>query len=333
MLVNQSRSLAASRFLSLDVLGLSCADLVDWIHQRLADNFLAVESPQARVDDFGLALWLSDDRPIPGSAFDGSDDDSCDFAEGYELELASACSSFDRETSPVTLAGDDDLQEDSEFCELIVDWQSDGTPAVRVAQPRLMPSIDFVQSQRQYREILRRAAGDDSAETWIRQAWFDVRSCVSAINWRYWSLRTFGNALVKAQADFFRDGHVRGLSSARRVTRDMLAGDLGWDASVVGRSAKSKWIRTPWGEPIAVEKLLDGRSGELSLIVECLYLLLSEEDVRFPWSDEVLAEMVWQRIGIRVARRTIAKIRQDHGIGSTRQRRQTMVCRHLGAKA
>ncbi len=323
MLHSNSRSSLASRFCSLSVLSYSCSDFVSWFHKQIADNIVAVEAPPvARGNDIGMELWLSDDREVQDAVLDNGDVEAHRFVYGYELDLIEAREVSTHVPRP-ELDGEDHPQSPPEFAELIVEWQSDGTPIARVAGPPLLPSIDWNQSRRQFRELMALSMGDAQAATWVKRAFSEAKTCELAANWRYSALAKFLRAMVTRQSNFFRQGHLHGLKAACRLTREMLATDLNWSASVVGRAAKGKTLVTPWNETVPVEKLLDGgRSQEATAIVEGLTLILRDEDVRSPRSDDFLAATLFERFRFQLARRTVAKIRRDSGIPSAHARRR-----------
>lgn len=320
---SQSLRSQAARFFNVDVLRLSYDQFVEWVRERLASSSVAVEVPTATADEFGLELWLADDQPVPDAHLNDDDDDDDEtgrYVYEYELDLTSSeplVSTLSRLDEPAV----NPLPLVPNFCELLVDWKSDGTPVVRISQPPLLPRIDLFQSRKIFQEVQQVAQADEAAVLWAKKDFWNVRACVEAMSRRYSSLKKFGQALVSAQPEYFRHGHECGLGARRSLTRQALARVLGWESSVVCSAARAKWIRTPWGECLPVEKLLDGRGGERELVIECIKLIIQGEDVQRPLSDDVIGDLVHERTGIREARRTIAKRRQEAGYGSTRERR------------
>jgi len=152
-----------------------------------------------------------------------------------------------------------------------------------------------------------------------RQAaqWF-----VEAIKQRRHTLQTVVETVVRLQHDFFDDGRaaLRPLN-LRQISEVLLVHE-----STISRAINGKYVDTPHGVfplkhffPPGVRDA-DGGLVATAAVKAALRRLIDEEDRRQPMSDLALA-VALQRLGFPVARRTVAKYRDDCAI-PPRHRRQ-----------
>ena len=131
------------------------------------------------------------------------------------------------------------------------------------------------------------------------------------------------NAIIERQKGFFLMGadHLRPM-----VLRD-IAEDISMDISTISRVTNNKYAQTDWGtfelryffsEGIESD---DGESISTRRIKERLQKIIEGEDKKRPISDEILSKML-QGEGFPVARRTVAKYREQLKIPVARLRRE-----------
>ena len=129
-------------------------------------------------------------------------------------------------------------------------------------------------------------------------------------------------SIVKKQRDFLDWGvaHLKPL-----VLRDV-AEDIGMHESTVSRVVSNKWMATPRGlVPMRFffHSAISSSAGDdvSSLAVKGkIRALIEAEDLTHPLSDARLSELL-SREGIRIARRTVAKYREELRIPSSSLRR------------
>jgi RNA polymerase sigma-54 factor len=133
------------------------------------------------------------------------------------------------------------------------------------------------------------------------------------------------DAIVRRQREFLEFGlsHLRPL-----VLRD-IADDIGMHESTISRVVANKFIATPRGVfPLkfffhsAISHAVDGDISSV-VVKERIKELIASEEPRRPLSDARVARQL-NRLGIRIARRTVAKYREELGIPSSEQRRRTL---------
>lgn len=145
---------------------------------------------------------------------------------------------------------------------------------------------------------------------------------IEALAQRRQSLTAVMRAIIKLQEPFFREGDETAL---RPMKLEDVADITGLDISTVSRVCRSKTVRTPYGTYSLRWFFTSGthkEGEELSVrhILSALKELVNKEDKRHPYSDEYLTAEL-QRQGYDVARRTIAKYREQLGIPNSRMRR------------
>jgi RNA polymerase sigma-54 factor len=154
----------------------------------------------------------------------------------------------------------------------------------------------------------------------LRSATWFIRS----IEQRKRTIYKVGKSIVKFQKEFLEHGvsHLKPL-----VLRDV-ADDISMHESTVSRVTTNKYIHTPQGVfelKFFFHSGLESSSGQdvSSIAVkEQIKHLIMEEDGSRPLSDQAI-EKILQKEGITIARRTIAKYREELSIPSSIQRKCT----------
>jgi RNA polymerase sigma-54 factor len=133
-----------------------------------------------------------------------------------------------------------------------------------------------------------------------------------------------GKAIVAFQSDFFD----RGVESLQPMTLKIVADAIGVHESTVSRVTTGKFMQTPLGVfelKYFFSSAIATTGGKTSVASESvrqmIRRLLKTEDERKPFSDEDLVALLRQE-GVEVARRTVAKYREELGIPSSSQRRK-----------
>lgn len=120
-----------------------------------------------------------------------------------------------------------------------------------------------------------------------------------------------------------------GIPQLRPLVLRNIADDIGMHESTISRVVANKYIATPRGVfPLkfffhsAISHAVD---GDISSVVvrERIKGLIGQEDPQHPLSDARLARQL-NRVGIRIARRTVAKYREELGLPSSEQRRKAL---------
>lgn len=162
------------------------------------------------------------------------------------------------------------------------------------------------------------------AVTFIRAKIDAAKWFIDAIRQRQHTLLTTMSAIVEFQKDYFEQGDERHL---RPMILKDIADRVGLDISTVSRVANSKYVETPYGTFLLKYFFSEGlqtESGEEASSREIKKILndaISGEDKRKPLPDEKLMEIL-NKMGYNIARRTVAKYREQLNIPVARLRKE-----------
>ena len=187
--------------------------------------------------------------------------------------------------------------------------------------PRLRVSNDFMQ-------MLGEQAASDNADSrnaaqFLRQKIESAREFINAIQQREHTLLTTMQAIIDLQRPFFLDGDD---SLLRPLILKDVAEVTGFDISTISRATISKYVQTNFGifplryffsDGIAKD---EGEEVSIKEVHNLLKQLVDNEDKTAPLTDEQLMGALAEH-GFRIARRTIAKYREQLNIPIARMRR------------
>jgi RNA polymerase sigma-54 factor len=162
------------------------------------------------------------------------------------------------------------------------------------------------------------------AVMFVKQKIDSARWFIEAIKQRQQTLLTTMMAIVDFQHDFFTEGDDTYLKPM--ILKD-IADLTGYDISTISRVSNSKYIQTEFGIfPVKYffsESMTNDSGEEVSTreIKKILQDCIENEDKRKPWNDEALVEVLKTK-GYLVARRTVAKYREQLNIPVARMRRE-----------
>ena len=211
--------------------------------------------------------------------------------------------------------------------DFIVDTQDDGTVTFSLNSgdvPRLEVSQSFADLLRQYqanRDGLSRQMKE--ALLYTKQKVDAAQSFIDAIQTRRRTLTLTMKAILQLQHRFFEEGDE---SLLRPMILKDVAERTGLDLSTISRVSNSKYVQTRWGTfPMKFffsDGYVTGTGEELSTreIKAALRDIIEGEDKRHPLSDEALSALLAKR-GFPIARRTVAKYREQLGLPVARLRK------------
>ena len=182
-----------------------------------------------------------------------------------------------------------------------------------------------------YRDMLRdydRGAKKDrrqkEAVLFIKQKIDAAKWFIDAIKQRQHTLLSTMTAIMNHQHDFFLTGDETTLKPM--ILKD-IAEKTGLDISTVSRVANSKFVQTEFGtyrlKFFFSESLTTDTGEEVSTreVKKILSDLIENENKKKPLSDERLTELLQER-GYNIARRTVAKYREQLNIPVARLRKE-----------
>lgn len=160
--------------------------------------------------------------------------------------------------------------------------------------------------------------------TFVKQKLDAAKWFIDAIRQRQNTLLRTMEAIIKYQHDFFLEGDE---SELRPMILKDIAEEIGMDISTVSRVANSKAVQTEFGiyplkyffsEGIATDSGEDASSREVKHILK---EIIDNENKRKPLSDEKIEKMLNDK-GYNIARRTVAKYREQLNIPVARLRKE-----------
>jgi len=182
-----------------------------------------------------------------------------------------------------------------------------------------------------YREMMRAYDRSDKKNKQHREALLFIKQKLDAAKWfidaikqRQHTLLHTMQAIMALQQEFFLTGDDTTLKPM--ILKDV-AQLTGLDISTVSRVANSKFVQTEFGTyklKYFFSEALQTESGEEVSTREVKSILtdiISSEDKRRPWSDEKLTDMLQEK-GYNIARRTVAKYREQLNIPVARLRKE-----------
>jgi len=201
----------------------------------------------------------------------------------------------------------------------------DGKPVM--SMPRF--NVPELRVNKRYADILMDSASKSTREskeavTFVKQKLDSAKWFIEAIKQRQRTLQNTMNAIIEFQYDFFIDGDETKL---KPMVLKNIAERTGLDISTISRVVSSKYIQTHFGiYPLKYffsEGLLNESGEEVSTreIKKILSESIEAEDKTKPLTDEELVNVLTGK-GYKVARRTVAKYRENLNIPIARLRKE-----------
>jgi RNA polymerase sigma-54 factor len=196
--------------------------------------------------------------------------------------------------------------------EYVIQLNEDGLPKLRISAA--------------YRRMLRGGNGaiGQEAANYLKDKMRSAVWLIKSLDQRQRTIYKVADSIVRHQRGFLDKGieHLRPL-----VLRDV-ANDIGMHESTVSRVVSNKYIHTPRGLfPMkyffhsGIDSADGGDISSLSIKNKIAHLI-ADEDARRPQSDARIMQRL-RAEGIQIARRTVAKYREELRIPSSSQRKQS----------
>ena len=190
--------------------------------------------------------------------------------------------------------------------------------------PDLHVSREYNNMLKGYKQSKDRTKSQKDAVLFIKQKLDAAKWFIDAIKQRQQTLYITMNAIMDYQREYFLSGDERNLKPM--ILKD-IADAINMDVSTVSRVANSKYVDTPYGTRLIKEyfsesmKNVEGEDVSTKEIKKILENVISEENKKKPLTDDKLANLLKEK-GYPIARRTVAKYREQLGIPVARLRKQ-----------
>jgi RNA polymerase sigma-54 factor len=167
----------------------------------------------------------------------------------------------------------------------------------------------------EYKELLAGRGENEELLLYLREKVRGARFFMRSLEQRQQTLLAIGNQIVSRQEEFFRHGP----SALKPLIMAQVGDAVGVHVTTVSRAVSGKYMETPRGlfelryffTPGYQNN--DGSSVSNETVKAAIREMVAGESARFPMSDQEIVEALQDR-GLKVARRTIAKYREQLGI-------------------
>ncbi|CAM3534376.1 RNA polymerase factor sigma-54 [Zobellia roscoffensis] len=210
-----------------------------------------------------------------------------------------------------------------DFSIRIVDGELELTLNGRNA-PELHVSREYNNMLKGYKDAKKKSKSQKDTVLFIKQKLDAAKWFIDAIRQRQQTLFITMNSIMHYQSEYFLTGDERNL---RPMILKDIADEIEMDVSTVSRVANSKYVDTPYGTKLIKEffsesmKNDQGEDVSTKEIKKILETVIGEESKKKPLTDDKLAAILKEK-GYPIARRTVAKYREQLDIPVARLRKQ-----------
>ena len=206
---------------------------------------------------------------------------------------------------------------ETEDGELTVSMNSRNVPDLRVSRT-------YIEMLEEYSNSKNKTRSDKETIAFVKQKLDSARWFIDAIKQRQDTLLLTMEAILGYQREYFLTGDERKL---RPMILKDIADITGLDISTISRVANSKYIQTEYGilslKSFFSESMTTDSGEEVSTreIKQYLQECIDNENKRKPLTDEKLTQLLCDK-GYNIARRTVAKYREQLNIPVARLRKE-----------
>ncbi len=191
--------------------------------------------------------------------------------------------------------------------------------------PELKVSKEYSEMMQGYKESKEKPSkSQKDALMFVKQKLDSAKWFIDAIKQRQHTLITTMEAIINHQKDYFLEGDETLI--APMILKD-IAEEVDLDISTISRVVNSKYVQTPYGtfllKTFFSESLSTDSGEEVSSreVKKILQDAIEDEDKRKPLTDEKLSKLLNDK-GYNIARRTVAKYREQLNIPVARMRKE-----------
>ncbi len=174
-----------------------------------------------------------------------------------------------------------------------------------------------------YKELITKGTLSPKEKEYVRNQMRAGKFLINSIDQRQNTIERITRKILAKQEDFF----IQGSSKLHPMTMAEVAEEIEVHETTVSRAIANKYLRTPHGlfafkyffTPGYSGK--DGDSVSNTSVKEIIGSIVEQEDPKKPLSDRKIVDLLAEK-DIKLARRTVAKYREELGIAPTNLRRQ-----------
>lgn len=174
-----------------------------------------------------------------------------------------------------------------------------------------------------YKDLLAKGSLSKKEKHYLLEQIRSGKFLISSIEQRQQTIERITQEILKVQKAFFE----KGVSKLRPLTMSTIADIVGVHETTISRAIANKYIRTPHGVfPFKYFftpgfKAANGESVSNKSIKDSIAQIIDQENPAKPFSDQKIVNKLKER-DIEIARRTVAKYREELGILPTNLRRR-----------
>ena len=164
-----------------------------------------------------------------------------------------------------------------------------------------------------------------AAALFLKQKIEAAKGFISAVEQREMTMLSTMRAIVSLQKEYFLNGGDE--AYLKPMILEDIAKITGYDISTTSRVCNSKYVQTPWSiTPLKYYfsdgvVMADGTTQSVYELYRVIQELIAGEDKTSPLTDQILQERLVEQ-GYNVARRTVAKYREQLNIPVARLRKE-----------
>ena len=174
-----------------------------------------------------------------------------------------------------------------------------------------------------YAEGIKESEYSGKAKSFVREKMDSANWFIEAVKQRRITMVSVMRAIIKYQPEWFSGD----MDHLRPLKLQDIAEEIGMDISTISRSTRGKFVDTPYGVfelkyyfTDALD-LGDGRVLGTFVIKRELHNIINSENKQIPFNDDTLVEKLKDK-GYKLARRTVAKYRDQLGVPVARLRKE-----------
>ena len=190
--------------------------------------------------------------------------------------------------------------------------------------PVLKISNHYNEMLKGYKLDKNKTKSQKEAIQFIKQKLDSAKWFIDAVKQRQETLYITMHAIMKYQEEYLLSGDEKKIKPM--ILKD-IAEKIEMDISTISRVANSKYVDTPYGTKLLKEffsESMTTQSGEEISTIEIkkiLETIIANENKRAPQTDEKLVKLLKEK-GYKIARRTVAKYREQLNIPVARLRKE-----------
>lgn len=196
-----------------------------------------------------------------------------------------------------------------EYGEWMIDLNNDYIPKLKISST--------------YKALLSNGTISKQEKDFMLERMRSGKFLINSIEQRQQTIEKIAGELLQYQIDFFEEGN----SKLRPLTMNEIAQLVGVHETTVSRAIANKYIRTPHGVFPLKHFFTPGFKSSTGVdvsntsIKEMIATFIDNENPQKPYSDQSIVKLLSEK-DVKVARRTVAKYREELGILPTNLRRQ-----------